>query len=189
MKSSFPRLSQRAVGAVFASTLVIGLAAWSSGASAASATSDAEATIVTPIAIANTAPLRFGAFSTTASGQTITLAPADDARTVGGVAGLKLLGTSNGTGSAANAAAFNVTGQGSLTYAITLPTSAITISTDGGGTGKDLTVGTFTSSPSNVGTLTSGAQTLKVGATLTTTSATQTTGAYLGSFSVSVEYN
>jgi len=51
-----------------------------------------------------------------------------------------------------------------------------------------MTVGSFVSNPSGTGILTSGAQTLLVGATLTAASA-QTPGSYNGSFNVTVDYN
>jgi hypothetical protein len=51
-----------------------------------------------------------------------------------------------------------------------------------------MAVSTFTSNPSGTGTLTSGAQTLAVGATLTTV-ASQVSGAYTGTYNVTVEYN
>ncbi|OSZ78340.1 hypothetical protein CAP35_08780 [Chitinophagaceae bacterium IBVUCB1] len=146
----------------------------------ASATATASATIITPIAISKTADMNFGniAVSSSSAG-TVVLAPAGTRTTTGGVT---LPAT---TGSPA-AAAFTVTGQGSYTYAITLPSSA-TLSDGGSNT---MTVNTFTSNPSSTGTLSSGTQNITVGATLNV-SAGQATGSYTTSspFTVTVNYN
>jgi len=166
-----------ALAAVFAlGSLAIGVNSY-----AASNTGNATATVVTPIAIAAATPdLRFGSFSTTAAGQTIAIATNGN-RTLVGALGLGTLQNAFG------AASFAVTGEGTLTYAITLPTEAVSIS-DGEATPSTMDVTSFVSDPSGTGVLTGGAQTLLVGATLTT-GAAQTTGAYTGAFTVSVEYN
>lgn len=146
---------------------------------AATAAGTANATVVTPIAISAVNTLRFGSFSTTAAAQTVAIAT-DGARTLTGVLGL-------GTGqNAFGAASFNVTGEGSSTYAITLPDS-VNIS-DSETTPNTMAVNSFVSNPSGTGTLTAGAQTLLVGATLTT-GTSQVTGVYSGNFDVTVEYN
>ena len=76
-----------------------------------------------------------------------------------------------------------------LTYAITLPTNGTVNITTGTATAPEtMAVSTFTSDPSGTGTLTAGAQTLGVGATITTV-ASQVAGAYTGTFNVSVDYN
>ena len=82
-------------------------------------------------------------------------------------------------------ASFAVAGSGSYTYAITLPTSVVIAN------GVNvMTVDTFTSSPATTGTLTAGAQTLTVGATLNLI-ASQVAGTYTSAtpFSVTVNYN
>src|SRR3954462_564540 len=106
----------------------------------ATATASASATIITPISITKTVDMNFGnvAVSATIAGTTV-LAPAGT-RTTGGAGGVTLPAT---TGTVA-AASFTVSGQGSYTYAITLPTSA-TITDAGSHT---MTVNAFTSSPS-----------------------------------------
>jgi hypothetical protein len=130
--------------------------------------------VVTPIAISNTQALAFGSFSTSATGQTVTVSAAGARSSVGAIVV---------PASTATAASFNVTGSGVLTYAITLPASTtITNGTD------TFTVNAFTSNPSGTGALTAGAQTLTVGATVTT-AGTLSTGNYSGSFNVSVDYN
>jgi len=145
-------------------------------ANAASDNGTATATVVTPIAIENTAGLAFGKFSA-GSGGTVVMNTAGARSKTGGVVLL--------SGTAGSAAAFDVTGDGSATYAITLPGSATVTHTD---TVTNMSIGTFASNPSATGTLSAGAQTVNVGATLTVASA-QTAGSYSGTFTVSVEYN
>jgi hypothetical protein len=78
---------------------------------------------------------------------------------------------------------FAITGEGTNTYAITLPAST-TISYDV----NDMTVDSFVSSPDATGTLAAGADTLRVGATLHSTGS-QVPGSYTGTFDVTVVYN
>ena len=172
---------QRVLTLALAGVFVFGSVAIGVNSYAASATADATATVVTPIAIAAANPdLRFGSFSTTAAAQTVAIATDGD-RTLVGALGL-------GTGqNAFGAASFAVTGEGTLTYAITLPTSAVEIS-DGQGTPDTMNVTNFVSNPSGTGTLTDGSQTLLVGATLTTLDS-QEEGDYTGTFNTIVEYN
>jgi hypothetical protein len=159
-----------------ASAFVLAGAAMTADSNAATATGNATATVVTPIAIANANPdLAFGSFSSAAGG-TVTVTPASVRSAVG-----PLLLTSTVT-----AATFHVTGSnvGSPTYAITLPAAPVTISSGA----NTMTVDTFTSSPSGTSALTAGADDLNVGATLHA-GAGQAAGSYTGSFSVSVDYN
>ena len=81
---------------------------------------------------------------------------------------------------------FAVTGLGTSTYAITLP-STITLTGTPSGT---MTVGTFVSTPSGTGALTAGAQTLLVGGTLNVAAA-QAAGVYTNTtdMTVTVNYN
>lgn len=172
--------SRRALNAALAATVAFGGAGLGGQVHAASATGTATATVVTPIAISATANLRFGSFTTSAAGQTVTINAATDARSNSGTI---LLTSTTG------AATFAVTGEGALTYAITLPSDGTVSITTGGQTAPEtMAVSTFTSNPSLTGTLTAGAQTLKVGATITTV-ASQVAGAYTGTFNVSVDYN
>ncbi len=147
-------------------------------AQAATASANATANVVTPIAIAKTADLVFGSFTTSAAGQTITVSAAG-VRSASGAVPM--------TG-ATSAAAFNVTGSGALTYAITLPTTVSMITGTGATAAETMAVTGFTSNPSGTGALTAGAQLLAVGGTLTTVAA-QVAGAYTGTFNVSVDYN
>ena len=151
----------------------------------ASATADASATIVTPISIMKTTDMNFGKVAVSASlGGTVLLAPADGSRTPsGGVTLPVAAGTSDVT-----PAIFTVSGEGAYTYSITLPNTALTITETT--SPATMTVDNFTSSPSGTGTLASGTQTLRVGATLNV-AAGQAAGLYTSTtpFSVTVNYN
>lgn len=166
---------QRALKLALVSAFAIGGVAVGVNGHAASATGNATATVIAPIAIANTADLAFGKFAASTGG-TVVMSPAGTRTATGAVV---LSTVTPGT-----AASFNVTGDNNATYAITLPgTASITSGVN------TMSVGTFTSTPSATGTLSAaGAQTVTVGGTLTVASA-QVAGAYTGTFSVTVEYN
>src|SRR6185369_4552787 len=101
----------------------------------ATATATATATIVTPISITKTADMSFGNIAVqSATGGTVILAPAGT-RTTGGAGGVTLPAT---TGTV-TAAAFTVNGNGSYTYAITLPGSAVTLTRASGSETMDAT--------------------------------------------------
>ena len=159
--------------------VVLGFAA--SSFAQVTATASTTATIITPIAITKTVDMNFGniAVSPTIAG-TVVL-PTTGARTLtGGVTLPVVTGT-------VTAASFNVIGEGTSTYSITLPTTAITLNGVPSGT---MTVQSFVSNPAGTGTLTAGAQTIKVGATLNV-GAAQAAGIYsnaAGLF-VTVNYN
>ncbi len=148
-----------------------------SNAQAADATATATATVATALGIAKTVDMSFGTIAGGATTGTVVLAT-DGTRTTTG-------GTSVLSGSPGAAASFNVTGEGANTYSITLPAS-VTLNSGG----NSMTAGTFVSLPATTGTLTAGAQTLLVGATLTLGSS-QATGTYLSTtpFTVTVNYN
>lgn len=182
MKSDkFATFRRRALNMALASALVMGGSGLTVNAYAATATGTATATVVIPIAIAASSPnLLFGSFSTATAGDTVTIAP-DGTRSS---AGALLVNSTNAPG----AASFAVTGDTTLTYAITLPSTAQSIAI-GAGTGTSaMAVTAFTSTPSGTGALTAGLQTLLVGATVTTV-AGQVAGAYTGTFPVTVAYN
>ena len=145
-----------------------------------SATASASATVITPISISKTVDMNFGNVAVGSSLGTVVLATAGTRTSTGGVS----LPATTGSPTAAS---FTVTGQGNYTYAITLPSTALTI-TDGAS--HNMTVTTFTSNPGSTGTLSSGTQTLLVGATLNV-GASQATGAYTSAtpFTVTVNYN
>ena len=144
------------------------------------ATATATATVISPISIAKNADMSFGNIAVQAgTGGTVVLAPAGTRSSTAGVT----LPSTTGT---VTAAAFTVTGSGSLTYAISLPTT-VTLTHSGGV--ETMTAGTFTSNPSATGTLSSGTQDIAVGATLTV-AAGQLGGVYTsGNFNVTVNYN
>lgn len=144
------------------------------------ATATATATIVTPISITKTVDINFGNVAVqSTNGGTVVLSTAGARTTTGGVTLPAVTGT-------VTAASFTINGEGSYTYAITLPSTAHSIS-DGTHT---MTVTSFVSNPSGTGALTAGTQTLKVGATLNV-SAAQAAGVYTSStpFDVTVNYN
>ena len=152
----------------------------SSSFAQATATATATATIVTPISITKTVDMNFGNVAVqTATGGTVVMTPAGVRTAFLGVTLPAVPGT-------VTAASFTVNGQGTYTYAITLPATAVTL-TNGANT---MTADTFTSTPSATGVLTAGTQTLTVGATLNVAAA-QAAGIYVSGtpFSVTVNYN
>jgi len=145
-----------------------------------SATATATATIVTPISITKNVDMNFGNISATNAG-TVVLVPAGTRTNSGGVT----LPASAGTVSAAE---FNVTGTAGFTFGISLPQTELILTNATGN--QTMTVNTFTSTPSSTGTLTTGATSLKVGATLNVKSG-QAAGIYTNAagFNVIVNYN
>jgi hypothetical protein len=145
-----------------------------------SSTATATASIVTPITIAKTVDMNFGNVATSAALGTVVITPAGVRSKTGGVT----LPVTTGTVSAAS---FTVTGQPNFTYTITLPAAATTISSGA----NNMTVNTWTSTPTPTGTLgAGGTQVLTVGATLNV-AASQAAGTYVSAipFSVTVNYN
>ena len=145
----------------------------------ATATATANATVIAPITISNTANLNFGNIAVSATtGGTVVVVPAGTRSKTGGVTL-----TPGGT---VGAATFTVNGSSGLTYSITLPSSAITLTGSVTGT---MTADVFTSNPSATGTLTGGTSALSVGATLNVAAA-QAPGTYTSAtFDVTVNYN
>jgi hypothetical protein len=145
---------------------------------AVTASANATADVVTPIAITKNADMAFGKFIA-GTGGTVTMATTGT-RTAGGAV------TLFNQGSTSNAASFAVAGEGTYTYAITLPANSTVNVSDGAS--HTMAVNSFVSNPSGTGILTAGAQTLLVGATLTVASG-QAPGNYTGTFNVNVDYN
>lgn len=145
----------------------------------ANATASTTATIITPIGITKSVDMVFGNVATNGAVGTVVLAT-DGSRTPTGGCTLPAA-----TGSP-TAASFAVTGSGSYTYTISLPGSPITLT----GTTSGVTASTFVSSPTPTGTLTAGAQTILVGATLNLPVST-VAGSYTNAagLSVTVNYN
>jgi hypothetical protein len=161
-----------------ASVVLMALAFGASAQSTASAT--ASATILTAISITKTVDMNFGNISVqAATGGTVILTTAGVRSATGGV-------TLPATGGTVTAAAFTIGGEGSYTYSITLPVVDHIIS-NGANTMK---VNTFLSNPAIFGTLSTGTQTLTVGATLIVAAA-QANGLYVSEtgFNVTVNYN
>lgn len=158
---------------------VLAAATASAQQNAATTSANASANIVTAISISKTADLDFGDIVTGGTTGTVVLtAGASPSRTSTG-------GTTLANSVTVGDAVFTVSGQAASTYAITLPSSPVTL-TSGGNT---MTVDTFTSSPTPTGTLSGGGtETLYVGATLNV-GANQASGTYTGNFSVTVTYN
>jgi hypothetical protein len=150
----------------------------------ATGSATATATIIAPIAISSTVQMNFGNAAVNATlGGTVILATNSTRSATAGVT----LPTGAGAGTV-TAASFDVTGSGTLTYAITLPVAAYTITRLTGT--ETMTVTNFVSNPSGTGALTAGAQTLLVGATLNVAAA-QVPGTYTNAtgFDVTVNYN
>ncbi len=148
----------------------------------ATASATATATIIAPITITQTGDMNFGNVTVQAgTAGTVILVPAGTRTTTSGVT----LPATTGTIAAAT---FTIGGEGAYTYAITLPTSDYTITRVSGT--ETMAVNTFSSTPSSTGALSSGTQTLTVGATLNV-SAAQVVGTYTNAtgFDVTVNYN
>ncbi|MCP5063819.1 MAG: DUF4402 domain-containing protein [Ignavibacteriae bacterium] len=145
------------------------------------ASATATATIVAPIGIANSVDMNFGNVAVSTSLGTVVLAPAGTRTVTGGVTLPAVTGT-------IAAAEFDVTGEGAYTYSITLPSGDYTITRVAGA--ETMAVNTFTSTPTTTGTLSGGAQTLTVGATLNV-AGSQVAGVYTNAtgFDVTVNYN
>ena len=144
-----------------------------------STTANANTTVIQAISISRTAHMNFGSVVAGGSLGTVVLpASASPTRSATG-------GTTLGSATVVSAAIFAISGEPNNTYAITLPSSPVTI-TDGT---NNMTVSNFTSSPGGTGTLNgSGLETVYVGGTLNV-AANQVSGIYSGSFSVTVTYN
>ena len=142
----------------------------------ATATANASATVVTPITITKTVDLSFGNVAVKSNAGGTVILDLNDGTTKTGDVTLPAT-----TGTIASAS-FDLSGESGYAYAITLPESA-TITETGSET---MTLSDFNSS--STGTLTGGTETVKVGATLTVAGG-QVSGAYTGTFDVTVNYN
>lgn len=170
--------------ALMAAGLVFGTSGMAMAQSSTESTATTNATVIAPIAIAKIASLEFGNVAKGTAG-TVAIAT-DGSRTDSDVQ--LTPGTQQGT---VRAASFAVTGEGTMTYDITLPADNAVVLTTGDGVGntKKMELSSFTSNPTVLlGALTAGAQTLLVGATMTL-DGTEIAGAYSATYSVSVAYN
>ena len=143
----------------------------STGANAATISATAEVDILAPVTLTQTAGLDFGVVAAGAAAGTVTLTPASDLRTCS--AGLACVG-------AANRGAFSVVGASGYTVIITVaPTTTLT------GPGAAMSLSLAGSTPSVIA---SGLpQNFWVGGTLAV-GAAQNAGTYLGTYSVSADY-
>lgn len=150
------------------------------GIVAQTANTDVFANIVNPISILETRNLHFGTLSVSTPG-TCVVTPAGTRTQTGGVVLTSITPS-------ATSAAYTVTGSANLTYSITLPSSNITVTRNGGT--ETMTINTFTSSKAGNAGILSGTATdnFTVGATLNVI-AGQVAGLYQGSFNVTVAYN
>ncbi len=154
------------------------LALDSEHALAASDTGTANATIVAPITISANLTLEFGQIVTGIAASVVRIDTAGARSLVSGNASL--------AGGTFRAATFDITGEASTTYAITLPGGAATLTGTPSGT---MTVDTWTSNPAATGTLSGGGtQTISVGGDLNI-GASQAQGSYTGTYTVTVDYN
>ena len=166
------------------SAAIFGFAATSFGQITASDDAGAFATIIKPITLTKVDDLQFGVIAADADGGSVVVAAATGTATPSGV----ILYTAGNNAIAPSAASFDVTGEASYTYKITLP-SSVTLTRNGGGT---MSVGTFkTNTPSESLTGNTfnedGEASFKVGGTLTI-GANQVAGLYEGTLSVTVDY-
>ena len=143
-------------------------------------TASADAHVVMPITMSLVNNMNFGNIAVSSvSGGTVVLNSGSSRMSTSGV-------TLPATAGTVSAASFTVAGAPSYTYAITLPGTATL--TSGSHT---MTINSFVSTPSGIGTLSSGGtQVLTVGATLSV-GASQSPGAYTnaGGVPVVVNYN
>ena len=157
--------------------VVIASASNSFGQTTSTATSSASATILTPIAIANSVPLNFGTIGAVAVASTVTLAANDSRTQIGGA-------TLFTVGAPAKAGVFAITGTPNSAFNITLP-GTVTIN----GSGAPMTIINWVSDLGAASTmLNNGTKSLVVTATLNV-GAAQAAGTYSGSYDVSVNYN
>lgn len=167
---------------LLASIALIGAAA-SAPAMSASTTAAATADVVTPIAITKASDLVFGRFIA-GPGGTVTV----------NTAGLRTLsGVTAAGGTAASTASFNITGEASAAYSISIDTSDAKLISGANEMNlelfSDLTGAGATSGKVAAGLLSAtGTQTLYVGGTLTV-GADQAGGQYSGTIAALVNYN
>lgn len=144
---------------------------------AATATAKVGARIITPISIEKTTDLSFGDVLADVDNNGKVTVTVDGNRIATG-------GASLGQGGA-SAAAFQVTGASGNTFSIQLPKVDVLLTS---GNGASMNATSFTSNPSDTGTLIAGKQTVTVGATLDV-GKSQPVGDYTGSFGITVAYN
>jgi len=150
---------------------------FSSSALAANANGSATVLILEPLSVtAGTNDMNFGDVAGDADNVTSVQL------STGGIATASALANASGSPTAGD---FDVAGEGSLAYNITLPASATLAGP--GSPATDMTVNAFQDSKNGSSSLTLGTDSFTVGATLNL-NAGQGAGTYTGTYSVTVEY-
>lgn len=165
--------------AVLAATLAMPGEVLAAPGGSVTMTGSASATVIRPISIVATAPLRFGVMAQPTAAGTVTVSTAGTVTTGGGMVG----NTAIAQGTAGpQAGKFRVSGEPGRQFFVTLPLAA-TVNRGGGGsmTITLFTVGALTGSP--VGTLD-----IAVGGTLAV-GAAQPIGTYNGTYQITASYN
>lgn len=163
-----------------AAIIGIGFAGTASAQSTTTAT--ATATIVTPIAINKNVDMNFGNVAVTTTAGTVVLAPAGTRSKTGGVTLPAVPGT-------VTAAKFTVTGEGTYSFAITLPSVDVVLTNTTGTGGETMAANAFTCDLGATSALVGGTKIMFVGATLNV-DALQKAGVYVSDpFDVTVNYN
>jgi len=163
---------------------ILGFTATSFAQSEKTASSDAKATIITPLSIENNTELNFGSIapSSSVAGTVILDASATASRNPSTGISLPEITVT------ATAAKFTVTGEGNSAFTITLPAEDVTLTGSVSGT-MTIASSSFTSSTELLSTaLEGGTKVFFVGGTLNV-GANQAKGDYTGTFDVTVNYN
>lgn len=161
-----------------ATTLALPGAAFAAPGGSAAMTGTASATIIRPISIVATAPLRFGVMARPTAAGTVTVSTSGAVTTGGGMAG----NTAIAQGTAGpQAGKFRVSGEPGRQFFVTLPLAATVTRSGSSMTITLFTVGALTGSP--VGTLD-----IAVGGTLAV-GAAQPIGTYNGTYQITASYN
>ena len=168
------------VRAVLLTALLASLGAHAANSDTATAT----AKVLVPIAVAKTADMNFG---NVVEGNGVVTLNTDGSRVAAGSTPLVVFGSSP------TAAAFHVTGDTSQTFAITYPSLPTTLAGPSASTMAFTICSAATAAATctgtvTTGTLSSGAADIYLGGTVTV-GASQTTGTYTGTITVSVDYN
>lgn len=139
----------------------------------------ASATVIRPISITATAPLRFGVMAQPTTAGTVTVNTAGVVTASGGMVGNTAIAQGS---SGPRAGVFRVSGEPGRQFFVTLPLAA-TVSRSGGGTMTItlFTVGALNGSPA-------GTRDIAVGGTLAV-GAAQAIGTYNGTYQITASYN
>jgi len=143
--------------AKFLAISIILIAFVSNAFAQATAYATTTAVLVVPISIANTVNMHFGTVASSGTAGSVILDFVSGRTATGGV-------TLPAAGIAPTSAEFLVTGEGTSSFSIAIPTAPITLTGTPSGT---LTVGTFLCDQGATTTLIGGTRTLLIGATLT----------------------